>query len=74
MWVGSEGLNIGVPTHPERMHELLGHWFVPVIAIAAFAFAVGTTRALRWLILTECGVPCAGQRIQVSANLVRRCG
>jgi hypothetical protein len=51
-----------------------GHWFVPVIAIAAFAFAVGTTRALRWLILTECGVPCAGQRIQVSANLVRRCG
>jgi len=50
MWVGSEGLNIGVPSHPERMHELLGSWFVPVIAVLAFAFAVGTTQALRWVI------------------------
>lgn len=50
MWVGSEGLNIGVPSHPERMHELLGSWFVPVIAVCAFAFAVGTTQALRWVI------------------------
>jgi uncharacterized membrane protein len=50
MWVGSEGLNIGVPAHPEVMHELLGKWFVPVIAVCAFAFAIGTTQALRWLI------------------------
>jgi uncharacterized membrane protein len=50
MWVGSEGLNVGVPSHPEVMHELLGRWFVPVIAVAAFAIAVGTTHALRWLI------------------------
>lgn len=49
MWFGSEGLNIGVTDHPERMHELLGHWFVPVIAVAAFAIAIGTTQALRWM-------------------------
>jgi uncharacterized membrane protein len=66
MWVGSEGLNIGVPTHPERMHELLGHWFVPVIAIAAFAFAVGTTRALRWLILRRS--PNAAYPVPVSVS------
>ena len=49
LWIGSDGLNLGV-AQPERRHELLGHWFVPVIAVAAFAFAVGTTQALRWLI------------------------
>jgi hypothetical protein len=32
------------------MRELLGHWFIPVIAVLAFAIAVGTTHALRWLI------------------------
>jgi hypothetical protein len=65
MWVGSEGLNIGVPTHSERMHELLGR-FVPVIAIAAFAFAVGTTRALRWLILRRS--PNAAYPVPVSVS------
>jgi len=50
MWMGPEGLNIGIPSHPEVMHELLGRWFVPTIALAAFVFAVGTTRALHWLI------------------------
>lgn len=50
MWVGPEGLNIGVPSHPEVMHELLGRYFVPVIAAAAFVFAIGTTHALRWMI------------------------
>ena len=50
MWVGPEGLNIGVPSHPKLMHELLGRWFVPVIAVAAFLFAIGTTQALRWMI------------------------
>jgi uncharacterized membrane protein len=50
MWVGSEGLNLGMPSHPENMHELLGKWFVPVIAACAFAFAIGTTQALRWII------------------------
>jgi hypothetical protein len=32
------------------MHELLGKYFVPVIAVVAFAFAIGTTHALRWMI------------------------
>jgi len=50
MWTGSEGLNIGIPAHPEHMHELLGQSFVPVIAVAAFAVAIGTTQALRWII------------------------
>ena len=31
------------------MHEVLGQWFVPVIALAAFAAAIGTTSGLRWL-------------------------
>ncbi len=49
MWLGPGRLNIGASDHP-GMHELLGQWFVPVIAVAAFAIAVGTTQALRWLI------------------------
>jgi len=43
-------LQVGTPDHPERMHELLGQWFVPVIAVVAFGAAIGTTRALRWMI------------------------
>jgi uncharacterized membrane protein len=50
LWIGPEGFNVGVPTHPEVMHELLGNYFIPVIAVAAFAFAIGTTHALRWMI------------------------
>lgn len=50
MWIGPEGFDIGMPAHPERMHELLGPYFVPVIAVVAFAAAIGTTQALRWMI------------------------
>jgi uncharacterized membrane protein len=50
LWVGRHGLNVGVPAHPEQMHELLGEWFVPVIAVTAFVVAIGTTQALRWMI------------------------
>jgi uncharacterized membrane protein len=57
MWVGPEGLNIGVPSHPELMHELLGRWFIPVIALSAFLFAIGTTQALRWMIRTRTPKP-----------------
>jgi uncharacterized membrane protein len=49
MWVGPEGFDIGVPAHPERMHELLGNYFVPVIAAAALVSAIGTTHLLRWM-------------------------
>ena len=50
LWIGPQGFNVGVPTHPEVMHELLGNYFIPVIAVAAFASAIGTTHALRWMI------------------------
>jgi len=50
MWRGPRSLNIGVPAHAAGLHEVLGPWFVPVIAVAAFAVAIGTTQALRWLI------------------------
>jgi len=50
-WVGPEGfVAVGVPAHPEVMHELLGNYFVPVMAVVAFGFAIGTTHALRWMI------------------------
>jgi len=50
-WVGPQGfVAVGVPAHPEVMHELLGNYFVPVMAVVAFGFAIGTTHALRWMI------------------------
>ena len=49
MWIGPEGFNLGVPAHPEQMHELLGNYFVPVIAAAAFLTAIATTHLLRWM-------------------------
>jgi uncharacterized membrane protein len=49
VWVGPQALNVGIAGNP-GMHEILGAWFVPIIALFAFAFAVGTTQALRWLI------------------------
>lgn len=63
MWIGPEGFNIGVPAHPEQMHELLGKYFVPVIAIAAFLFAIGTTHLLRWMIRKRApGLTILGER------------
>lgn len=49
-WSGPEGFGIIIPDHPERMHEWLGPYFVPVTAALAFATAIGTTQALRWMI------------------------
>jgi uncharacterized membrane protein len=49
MWIGPEGLNIGPLAHPKQMHELLGNYFVPVIAAAAFLTAIATTHLLRWM-------------------------
>jgi uncharacterized membrane protein len=48
-WSGPEGFGIIIPDHPERMHELLGNSFIPVIAAAAFLSAIGTTQLLRWM-------------------------
>ncbi len=49
LWLGPRTLQVGTPSNPEVMRELLGQWFVPVMAVAACAIAVGTTH-----------VPCAG--------------
>lgn len=49
MWAGQGNLNVGVTSDTAGMHEVLGQWFVPVIALAAFAAAIGTTSGLRWL-------------------------
>ena len=35
------------------MHELLGNYFVPVIAAAAFVSAIATTHLLRWMTRTR---------------------
>jgi hypothetical protein len=48
-WSGPEGFGITIPKHPEQMPELLGNYFVPVIAAAAFISAVATTHLLRWM-------------------------
>ena len=72
MWVGPEGFNIGVPAHPEVMHELLGRWFIPVIAATAFLAAIGTTHALRWMIRKHTptpGYPMARASLPGSAEL-----
>lgn len=49
MWSGSGSFVIGVSDKPAT-HELLGQWFIPVMAIFAFGIAIGTTHALRWMI------------------------
>lgn len=49
LWSGPDGFGIMVPEHPERMYELLGNYFVPVIAAFAFISAIGTTQVLRWM-------------------------
>ncbi|HZW96720.1 MAG TPA: hypothetical protein VFF64_27495 [Candidatus Eremiobacteraceae bacterium] len=49
LWLGSGNLFLGVPANRAGMHEVLGQWFVPVVALVAFATAIGTTSALRWL-------------------------
>lgn len=48
LWVGPEGLDL-MPMHSDGMRELLGQGFIPVIAVVAFATAIGTTQALRWI-------------------------
>ena len=50
MWIGRGDFVIGMPGHTGGMHELLGNWFVPVIAVVAFLAAIATTHALRWMI------------------------
>lgn len=50
MWLGHGKLVVGMADQHPGTHELLGQWFVPVMAVVACAIAVGTTHALRWMI------------------------
>lgn len=61
LWLGPASLHVGVED-PGVMRELLGHWFVPVIAVVAFLFAIGTTHALRWIIRKR--VPSSGYPVR----------
>jgi len=57
MWMGRGDFVIGMPGHTEGMRELLGNWFIPVIAVVALLAAIGTTRGLRWMIRSRNMVP-----------------
>ena len=48
-FTGPEGVGLIIPRHPEVEHEWLGNYFIPIIAIAAFLSAIGTTQLLRWM-------------------------
>lgn len=50
LWLGKGTLHVGAESNSADTIELLGKWFVPVIAVTAFAVAIGTTQALRWMI------------------------
>jgi len=50
LWSGPQSFHVGIEAQSGEMHELLGSWFVPVIATVAFLAAIGTTHALRWMI------------------------
>ena len=49
LWVGRGTVEVGNPAKLEGLHELAGHWYVPLFTVVAFAIALGTTHALRWL-------------------------
>jgi hypothetical protein len=67
LWLGPHSLHVGNEARTAGTHELLGPWFVPVIAVIAFAAAVGTTQGLRWMIRTRKPAP---DRAVRSSNLV----
>jgi len=58
LWFGPHSFHVGVE-NPDEMRELLGQWFVPVVAVAAFLVAIGTTQALRWMIRRRSTTPVA---------------
>ncbi len=52
LWVGRGEFDFayrpGMP--PAGVHEVLGMWFIPVVLVLAFGFAVGTTKLTQFLI------------------------
>jgi hypothetical protein len=48
LWIGNGSFDFGMPSG-NATHELLGHWYIPVVTSLAFAIVIGTTQALRML-------------------------
>jgi hypothetical protein len=53
LWVGRGNFEFGTPASQAGLHEVLGRLYIPATMVLAFAAAVGTTHALRWLIRTR---------------------
>jgi len=49
LWVGGDTIQFGPAPAMFGKHELLGNYYIPVVMALAFATAIGTTQALRWL-------------------------
>jgi hypothetical protein len=49
LWIGGDTLQFGPAPDLAGKHELLGNYYIPVVMVLAFATAIGTTQALRWL-------------------------
>jgi hypothetical protein len=49
LWVGGDTIQFGSAPEMVGKHELLGNYYIPVVMALAFATAIGTTQALRWL-------------------------
>jgi hypothetical protein len=75
LWLGSEGFDVGVLSHPETQHELLGQWFVPVISLAAFLAAIPDYAGAAPddpQAFSQCDLPCAPhRRFRSGTKLVR---
>ena len=49
LWVSGDTFQFGTGSDIGGKHELLGNYYIPVVMALAFASAIGTTQALRWL-------------------------
>ena len=53
LWVGHGNFVFGATSRTAGIHDVLGSLYIPVAMLLAFAAAVGTTHALRWLMRTR---------------------
>jgi hypothetical protein len=53
LWVGRGNFVFGATGRGADVHDVLGGFYIPVTMLLAFATAVGTTHALRWLMQTR---------------------
>ena len=49
LWVGGDTFQFGPTPDIPGKHELLGNYYIPIVMALAFATAIVTTQALRWL-------------------------